>query len=206
MGGQLKAGLTGALGIGLSGSVAVNSRSGMGATATYQTSTIAAPATASCGLRIAGPNAKQLPVALGGAVGLGLLNIEATQTSTYPEIYIGLGPGVGPEIKASLNLSLNVAYCGFCMRDGIDISRKLLFAFCMLMLFLTIVHMAIYAKREKIDFNTVGGLFEVYRRAFAREHKMLFWVVLIGVYGNTLVLLFSFGLYYWSSLRGVSSS
>ena len=107
---ECKAGLTAALGLGLSGSVAVNSRSGMGATASYQTSTIAARASASCGLKIADPNAKPLPVALGGAVGLGLLNIEATQTSTYPDIYIGIGPGVGPEIKAPLNPSLNVAY------------------------------------------------------------------------------------------------
>lgn len=72
--------------------------------------TVAARASASCGLKIADPNAKPLPVALGGAVGLGLLNIEATQTSTYPEIYIGFGPGIGPEIKAPLNPILNMAY------------------------------------------------------------------------------------------------
>ena len=88
------------------------------------------------------------------------------------------------------------------MCDGIDISRKLIFALCMIVLFLTIAYMATYAKREKIDFNTIDGLFEVYRRAFAREHKILFWVVLIGVYGNTLVLLFSFGLYYWGLSEG----
>ncbi len=88
------------------------------------------------------------------------------------------------------------------MCDEIDVARKLLFALCMLMLFLTIVYMAVYAKREGVDFNTVGGLLEVYRRAFAREHKTLFWVVLIGIYGNTLILLFSFGLYYWGLSEG----
>lgn len=88
------------------------------------------------------------------------------------------------------------------MCDAIDIARKLLFALCMLMLFLAIMYMAVYAKREKIDFNTVGGLLEVYRRAFAREHKMLFWVVLVGVFGSTLILLLSFGLYYWGLSEG----
>lgn len=88
------------------------------------------------------------------------------------------------------------------MCDGIDVARKLLFALCMLMLFLTIIYMAVYAKRKGIDFNTIGGLLEVYQRAFACEHKMLFWVVLIGIYGNTLILLFSFGLYYWGLSEG----
>lgn len=40
---------------------------------------------------------KDLKVAAGFSLGLGIFSIEAMQTSTWPELYIGIG--LGPELK-----------------------------------------------------------------------------------------------------------
>ena len=55
-----------------------------------------------CGLKFREPDAKDLKVAAGFSVSLGIITIEVTQTSTKPEIYIGAGPGIGPEVKDHL--------------------------------------------------------------------------------------------------------
>jgi hypothetical protein len=44
-----------------------------------------------CGLKFREPDAKDLKVAAGFSVSLGIITIEVTQTSTKPEIYIGAG-------------------------------------------------------------------------------------------------------------------
>lgn len=88
------------------------------------------------------------------------------------------------------------------MCGDIDFARRLLFAVCMAVLFLAILYMGRYAKREKIDFNSVFGLLEIYRRALSRESNALFWVVVLGVFGSTLVLLVSMGLYFWGLSEG----
>ncbi|UVK83644.1 DUF6531 domain-containing protein [Pseudomonas sichuanensis] len=59
---------------------------------------VAARATATCGLKFADPDAKSLRAAAGVGFSLGIFSVDISQTSTWPEVYIGVGPGIGPEI------------------------------------------------------------------------------------------------------------
>ncbi|WP_223277194.1 RHS repeat-associated core domain-containing protein [Pseudomonas oryziphila] len=105
--GECKASIVIAAGAGMSGSVAVNEKSGVSKWGSFQTSTVANRASASCGLKFSAEDAKPLPAALGFAFGVGIFNVEVTQISSWPDIYMGLGPGVGYEVKSPLNPSIN---------------------------------------------------------------------------------------------------
>jgi len=102
---ECKASGTLAVGAGFSANVAVNEKTGVSKWASFQTSTLAARAGLSCGVKFASTG-KALPAAGGISLGLGILSIEITQTSTRPDVYIG----IGPEIKSPLNPSINVPF------------------------------------------------------------------------------------------------
>ncbi|AZL74244.1 RHS repeat-associated core domain-containing protein [Pseudomonas oryziphila] len=107
--GECKASGALAVGAGLAGHVAINEESGMSKWGSFQTSAVAARASLSCGLKFSS-SGKALPVAGGIALGLGFLNLEITQTSSWPDIYMGIGPSIGPEIKAPMNPSVNIQF------------------------------------------------------------------------------------------------
>lgn len=88
-----------ALGLGLSGTVTANEKTGPGAQAGIPIATVGARVSATCGLKVRDPNAKDLTVGAGFSFGLGIFNFEMIQTTTWPEIYIGVGAGIGPEVK-----------------------------------------------------------------------------------------------------------
>ncbi|MFF7107941.1 hypothetical protein [Pseudomonas sichuanensis] len=107
--GECKASGALAVGAGLAGHVAINEESGMSKWGSFQTSAVAARASLSCGLKFSS-SGKALPVAGGIALGLGFLNLEITQASSWPDIYMGIGPSIGPEFKAPMNPSVNIQF------------------------------------------------------------------------------------------------
>jgi len=97
-----------ALGTGGSIGVAVNEKTGLSGQASVPMIAAGARAAASCGLKFGAPNAKALPAAAGIGFSFGVVTVEVGQTSTWPELYIGVGPGVGPELKAPVAPSVSV--------------------------------------------------------------------------------------------------
>lgn len=57
-------------------------------------------------------------------------------------------------------------------------------------------------QKKGIDFNSVFGLLEVYRLVFAFKNKKLSFLVLLVMYGNSLLLLMAFALHYWGMSEG----
>ncbi|MFC6212985.1 RHS repeat-associated core domain-containing protein, partial [Rahnella laticis] len=88
-----------AVGTGLSATASLNEKSGASALWSVPIAAVGLRASATCGLKFRDPDAKDLKVGAGFALGLGEFSIEAVQTSTWPEIYIGFGAGAGPEIN-----------------------------------------------------------------------------------------------------------
>lgn len=64
------------------------------------------------------------------------------------------------------------------------------------------LYVALRQKKKGIDFNSVFGLLEVYRLVFAFKNKKLSFVVLLVMYGNSLLLLIAFALHYWGVSEG----
>lgn len=92
-----------AAGAGLSGGGAYNERNGASAQIGMPVAAVGARASMTCGLKLRSTDAKDLKVASGLSIGLGVVSIEVMQTTKWPEIYIGVGPGIGPEIKIPYN-------------------------------------------------------------------------------------------------------
>ncbi|AVF37072.1 RHS repeat-associated core domain-containing protein [Rahnella sikkimica] len=88
-----------AVGTGLSATASLNEKSGASALWSVPIAAVGLRASATCGLKFRDPDAKDLKVGAGFALGLGEFSIEVVQTSTWPEIYIGFGAGAGPEIN-----------------------------------------------------------------------------------------------------------
>ncbi|MGX5871645.1 RHS repeat-associated core domain-containing protein, partial [Enterobacter cloacae] len=97
--GECRASAFAAAGSGISGTISVNEKTGPGALMSFPIAAIGARASATCGLKFRDPDAKDLKVNAGASFGLGIFSIEISQTSTWPEIYIGIGAGIGPEVK-----------------------------------------------------------------------------------------------------------
>ncbi|MBV6286736.1 RHS repeat-associated core domain-containing protein [Pseudomonas aegrilactucae] len=89
-------------------SVSANERAGLSGLASMPVMSAGARATASCGFKFGDPDSKSLPAAAGVGVTLGVVQIDITQTSTWPELYIGLGGGVGPEIELPVSPAVSV--------------------------------------------------------------------------------------------------
>lgn len=98
---------TAALGTGVSGAVSYNENTGIGGLGSIPVAAAGARARLTCGLKFRSSEAKDLKANAGFAIGLGIISIEVTQTSTWPELYIGAGPGIGPEIKTPYNPSVS---------------------------------------------------------------------------------------------------
>lgn len=74
----------------------------------FPVAAVGARASATCGLKFRDPDAKDLKVNARASFGLGIFSIEMVQTSTWPELYIGIGPGIGPEVKIPYTPSVSV--------------------------------------------------------------------------------------------------
>jgi hypothetical protein len=99
MTGECRGSLMAAVGTGFSVTVKANEVSGLSGEGAVPMIAAGARATASCGFKFADPDAKSLPAAAGVGFSVGVVSFDISQTSTWPEVYIGVGPGVGPEIK-----------------------------------------------------------------------------------------------------------
>lgn len=64
-------------------------------------------AAATCGLKFRDPKAKDLKVGGGFSIGLGIFSIEVGETTTWPEVYVGVGPGIGSEAKMPYSPSIS---------------------------------------------------------------------------------------------------
>ncbi|GHD97674.1 hypothetical protein GCM10011445_42700 [Pseudocitrobacter faecalis] len=85
-----------------------NEHTGASGAASVPVAAVGARLSVTCGLKFRDPEAKDLKAAAAFALGLGIVSIEITETSTWPEVYIGAGPGVGPELKMPYNPSVNI--------------------------------------------------------------------------------------------------
>ncbi|MFD2022917.1 hypothetical protein ACFSKS_20175 [Pseudocitrobacter faecalis] len=99
---------TAALGTGVSAAISVNEHTGASGAASVPVAAVGARLSVTCGLKFRDPEAKDLKAAAAFALGLGIVSIEITETSTWPEVYIGAGLGVGPELKMPYNPSVNI--------------------------------------------------------------------------------------------------
>lgn len=108
---ECRASTTAALGTGISGTVAVNENTGASGWVSVPVAAAGARISATCGLKFRDPDAKDLKAAAGFSIGLGIISFEVTQTSAWPEVYIGAcpgaGPGAGPELKMPYNPSVS---------------------------------------------------------------------------------------------------
>ncbi len=99
---------TAALGTGVSAAISVNEHTGASGAVSVPVAAVGARLSATCGLKFRDPEAKDLKAAAAFSLGLGIVSIEITETSTWPEVYIGAGPGVGPELKMPYNPSIYI--------------------------------------------------------------------------------------------------
>lgn len=104
--GECRVSATAALGSGVSGAVSINEKTSMSGLASAPLASIALRAAATCGLKFRDPDAKDLKAGAGFAIALGDFSIELAQTSTWSELYIGIGPG--PDIKIPYTPSVYV--------------------------------------------------------------------------------------------------
>ncbi|WP_208856731.1 hypothetical protein, partial [Buttiauxella ferragutiae] len=107
---ECRASGTAALGTGVSGSVSANENTGVSGLGSIPVAAVGARASATCGLKFRDPKAKDLKAAAGFSIGFGIASIEIMQTSTWPEVYIGAGPGAGPELKIPYNPNVSVPF------------------------------------------------------------------------------------------------
>lgn len=105
--GECRIGATAALGSGVSGVVSINEKTGVSGLASAPLAAVGIRAAATCGLKFRDPEAKDLKAVTGLSLGLGVFSFELTQTSTWPELYMGIGGGVGPEIKTPYTPSVS---------------------------------------------------------------------------------------------------
>lgn len=105
---ECRAAGTAAVGLGISAGVSANEVSGYGSHLSVPTSTVALRAAASCGFKFSDPAAKPLKAGAGVGISILILSIEIGQTSTYPELYIGIGAGIGPEFKAPIHPNISI--------------------------------------------------------------------------------------------------
>ncbi|HAT2611331.1 TPA: RHS repeat protein [Kluyvera intermedia] len=106
--GECRASEFAAAGSGISGTISANEKTGPGGQMSFPVAAVGARASATCGLKFRDPDAKDLKVNAGASFGLGIFSIEMAQTSTWPELYIGIGPGIGPEVKIPYTPSVSV--------------------------------------------------------------------------------------------------
>ncbi|EMA3755642.1 RHS repeat protein, partial [Salmonella enterica] len=106
--GECRASVFAAAGSGISGTISVNEKTGPGGLMSFPIAAVGARASATCGLKFRDPDAKDLKVNAGASFGLGIFSIEISQTSTWPEVYIGVGAGIGPEVKIPYTPSVSV--------------------------------------------------------------------------------------------------
>lgn len=99
MTGECRGSLMAAMGTGFSVTVKANEVSGLSGELAVPMIAAGARAAASCGIKFADADAKSLPAAAGIGFSLGAFTFAISQISTWPEVYIGVGPGVGPELK-----------------------------------------------------------------------------------------------------------
>ena len=106
--GECRASTFAAVGSGISGTISANEITGPGGLMSFPVAAVGARASATCGLKFRDPDAKDLKVNAGASFGLGIFSIEIAQTSTWPEVYIGVGAGIGPEVKIPYTPSVSV--------------------------------------------------------------------------------------------------
>ena len=106
--GECRASAFAAAGSGISGTISANEKTGPGGLMSFPVAAVGARASATCGLKFRDPDAKDLKVNAGASFGLGIFSIEIAQTSTWPEVYIGVGAGIGPEVKIPYTPSVSV--------------------------------------------------------------------------------------------------
>lgn len=99
MTGECRASATAAIGTNISACISANEKAGMSGQASIPMMAAGARAAATCGFKFSVPASKNLPAAPGVAVGIGVVSVEISQTSTWPELYISVGPGFVPELK-----------------------------------------------------------------------------------------------------------
>ncbi|MFV0929266.1 RHS repeat-associated core domain-containing protein [Pseudomonas palmensis] len=108
MTGECRASATAAVGTGVSFGMSANEKTGAAGQVAIPVMSVGARATASCGFKFSDPDSKSLPAAAGVGVALGIIQIDVTQTSTWPELYVGFGAGVGPEIKTPASPAVSI--------------------------------------------------------------------------------------------------
>ncbi|WP_423236943.1 RHS repeat-associated core domain-containing protein, partial [Citrobacter portucalensis] len=106
--GECRASAFAAAGSGISGTISANEKIGPGGLMSFPVAAVGARASATCGLKFRAPDAKDLKVNAGASFGLGIFSIEVAQTSTWPEVYIGVGAGIGPEVKIPYTPSVSI--------------------------------------------------------------------------------------------------
>lgn len=106
--GECRSSAFAALGSGVAGTVSLNEKTGLGGLMSFPVAAVGARAAITCGLKFRDPSAKDLKVYAGGALGLGAFSIEISQTSTWPEVYVGIGAAIGPELKMPYTPSVSV--------------------------------------------------------------------------------------------------
>ncbi|WP_174769946.1 RHS repeat-associated core domain-containing protein [Paraburkholderia hayleyella] len=106
--GECRASGSYAVGMGAGVGVAANEISGPSGQFNLLTVGTGARAAASCGFRLRDPDAQNLPVSVGGGMGLGIFTIEVQQTDGWPELYIGLGPSIGVDAKTPVSPAISV--------------------------------------------------------------------------------------------------
>ncbi|EMN5132515.1 RHS repeat protein [Burkholderia contaminans] len=108
MTGECRASGTVAMGTGGSIGIAANEKAGLSGQASIPMLAAGARVTASCGFKFSDPDAQNLPASPGLGFSAGIVSIDIGQTSTWPELYIGIGAGIGPEVKTPVTPSLYV--------------------------------------------------------------------------------------------------
>lgn len=88
------------------------------------------------------------------------------------------------------------------MCDAIYYYKEFVFYFAMVTIFIAVIYMSRFAKSRGIDFNSIFGLFEVYRLVFSFKYKKLSALVLLVMYGNMLLWLVALGLNHWGGTEG----
>ncbi|EMA5682430.1 hypothetical protein U3Z00_004428, partial [Salmonella enterica] len=106
--GECRASIFAAGGVGLSASVAYNEKTGLSGQGGVPLAAIGARAAATCGLKFRDPKARDLKVGAGFSIGLGIFSVEVSETTTWPELYVGVGPGIGPEAELPYTPNISV--------------------------------------------------------------------------------------------------
>lgn len=88
------------------------------------------------------------------------------------------------------------------MCENIALAREIILYFCMSTLFALIAYIYSYAKKHDIDFNSIFGLFEIYKRAFQFKDLKLSLSIILGIYGNSVLILISLALFHWGTSQG----